>query len=575
MTHVSDRDGQQGPSSPGGQGGNPAGGRLTSHGEDLARELWGEVRHGAQHFSQRGGRTPPGRVRQFFHGLSLPFHIARALLADPVARGRYLRVSLLQTAAAVLLVVTYLGSCKKTAEFVQEEARGGDEAQEEAIQDATKGLKARQREAAATARRVEEAQAAADRALRAVGVTPPPRPSRTPDAGGSRPEAAAAEASAPGSEDAGARLAEDTEAGALRPAGPGTAEPRDAGVAATPGPAASEAEARLAQRIRDVEAAAQGRDAGTSLVEAIAALALEAAALEEGDDAPEDAAAPPLEDGGTAVAAQGTTPQSGEGASGSDDSGLKVKFKWGDKPLWDAAGFSLWNLAFWAWLLTALQVAQWVVIALSREYHDAIARDASLLTGVEPEDEEATPRVRLNMGWVRKKVKRRWRAFMLFAVGMPVVWLLAIPFFCSSTLASILSTAWAAWWLVVFTAAKSSHAWELPAVPPRPPWFLRAWTWATTRVPGLRWGLLKRYGAFWARRTEEVRAPIATAERHPWAFAGLALVRFLGALPPMKFFLRPVIPVASAHLLAEEAAARSDQQPPAPRPVIPAGETGS
>jgi hypothetical protein len=224
-----------------------------------------------------------------------------------------------------------------------------------------------------------------------------------------------------------------------------------------------------------------------------------------------------------------------------------------------------------------MHLAQWVVIALSRDYHDVIARDASLLTGVKPEDEELEPHVRLDVPWLRKKVRRRWRAALLFAVGVPAMVLLAAPFFflcISSAVFTVLSTAWGVWWLVVFTAAKSEHAW-VPAAEARPPWFLRAWTWLTTQVPGLRWGVLQRYGAFWQRRTDEVLAPVSTVERHPWAFAGLALVRFVGSVPPLKFFVRPHIPVASAHLLAEEAAARATAVPPAPRPRIPAGETGA
>ncbi|WP_253817312.1 hypothetical protein [Myxococcus xanthus] len=305
-------------------------------------------------------------------------------------------------------------------------------------------------------------------------------------------------------------------------------------------------DARLGQRIRDVEAAAQGADAGTSLAEAITALVMEATKDLESESAKE------------------RTDATADARHTAEDTQAPAH----EERTWTVNGRSVWGLAFWAALFAALQLSQWVVIALSRDYHDAISRKASLLTGLEPEDEEFPPRVRLNVAWLRKKVKRRWRAFLLLMVGVPALVLLTLPFMCASRfIFTALFTAWGAWWWVVFTAAKSARAWEPSAGPTRPPWFLRVWTVLTTRVPGFRWGALQRYGASWGRRTEEVFAPISSTERHPWVFAGLAVVRFLGSFPPMKFFVRPLIPVASAHLLEEDVAAA--------RKALAAGADGS
>ncbi|MFP2911684.1 hypothetical protein ACLESD_42995 [Pyxidicoccus sp. 3LFB2] len=544
---MSHHKGQQDPSSPEDPARRPGERGFTGQGEALGREIWKEVRGGVEHFHLRGGSRPPGRLRQFFHGMSLPFHLARALLADPVARKLYLRVGLLQTLAALCLALTCMGSGKEAAEGARrQQSRENAEAQAEAIRKVAAKLADRHLE--------ERPPARAARRILEGGAAPPAVPSRptaaTPplleDAGTSVP--ASMEAAVPPPEDAG------------RPARRSRAEAR------------AEANARLEQRVRDLEAAAQGLDGGTSLTEAIAALALEAASSDEDTDEDTDEEAPETEDGDTPAVAQGSTPRDGGGDSGG---GTRVKAG-GEGPSWTTVkGFSLWGLAFWGALFAALQLSQWVVIALSRDYHDVIAREASLLTGVKPEDEEITPAIRLDVPWIRKKVKRRWRAFMLFLAGIPALLLLAVPFWCvTSTVFTVLSTAWGAWWLVVFTAAKSEHAWVAPAQP-RAPWFLRAWTVLTTRVPGLRWGILQRYGARWARRTEEVAAPVATVERHPWAFAGLTLVRFIGTFPPMKFFLRPLIPVASAHLLAAEAAHRSDSAALVSRPRIPSGETGA
>ncbi|QSQ18656.1 hypothetical protein JY651_25150 [Pyxidicoccus parkwayensis] len=592
----------------------------------MSQKIWEEVRGGVEHFHLQGHARPKGPLRQFFHGMSLPFHVALALLKNPAARRTYVRVGLLQTVAALVLALTCMTSGKGVAEKAESE---DDDARSAAIQrTAAKLAEAQLRRAKP---RTEQEARRVDEALRqlheSLGRTPSVRDEgeasadeeavqpRREDAESAPERREDAKAAAVGVEDAGiprsasgavaaapsngedadeaTRDEEDSDGTAARAA---AASETDAGSRRRRSRAERQAErdARLQQRIQDLEAAAQG-DGGTSLPRAIAALALEAArtAKDESkdesssvdaddededrrsDDADDDAPEASLtneEDGGTTVAAAPSTPPSDDGDK--PPRGLRVKIR-GEDSYWMVRGFSLWSLAFWAALFGALHLAQFVVIALSRDYHDVIARDASLLTGVTPEDAVTEPRVRLDMQWLRKKMKRRWRAWWLFAVGVPALALVALPFLClSTTVFTVLSSLWGLWWLVVFTAAKSEQAWVPPAEP-RTPWFLRAWTWLTTRVPGLRWGVLQRYGAFWTRKSEELSAPMATVERHPWAFAGLAVVRFVGSTPPLKFFFRPLIPVASAHLLAEETAARAAAIPPVPKPQIPAGETGA
>ena len=69
----------------------------------------------------------------------------------------------------------------------------------------------------------------------------------------------------------------------------------------------------------------------------------------------------------------------------------------------------------------ALSVVQAAVIALSRDYHAAIARDASLLLGVAPEDPPLEPRVRLNVAWIRRKLKQRTRSLLVFLPGVALI----------------------------------------------------------------------------------------------------------------------------------------------------------
>ncbi|WP_225413278.1 hypothetical protein [Stigmatella hybrida] len=206
------------------------------------------------------------------------------------------------------------------------------------------------------------------------------------------------------------------------------------------------------------------------------------------------------------------------------------------------------SLEFWAALLAALHLVQWGVIALTRDYHDAIAREASLLTAIEPEDGPLTPRVRLNVRWLLKELRHRWRSLVVFVLGTVVLSFLTLPLPGSRLLMGVLVPLWSAYWVVVFTASKSARAWTDTTA--GAPWFLRGWTVLTTQVPGFRWKLLQGYGRFWTERTRFAFSPAAEVERQPWAFAGLSVVRALSMLPVLKCFLRPLIPVASAHLLA-------------------------
>lgn len=219
------------------------------------------------------------------------------------------------------------------------------------------------------------------------------------------------------------------------------------------------------------------------------------------------------------------------------------------------------RVVYWAAFLSALQLAQWIVIALSRDYHTALSLEVSRANGVPLEDEPLTPRVRLNMPWLRSKMQRRWRSLVVFAVGVPVLWgtKMLLPAGTEDAGFTVLLSVWGAWWFVVFTAGKSARAWDEQT--PREPWFLRGWSWLTTRVVPLRWALFGVYGSLWTTFTRPVFSPVASVERQPWTFSGLAVVRALAVLPLVKCFLRPLIPVAAAHLLAQGAVVGEERKP--------------
>jgi hypothetical protein len=229
------------------------------------------------------------------------------------------------------------------------------------------------------------------------------------------------------------------------------------------------------------------------------------------------------------------------------------------------------ELQLWLALFATLQIIQWIVIALSRDYHDAISRDASLLTAIEPEDGPRTPSIRVDLKWMGKKFQRRVRAFLILLTGIPVFIMFTAPFRLMNELVPVLFSLWSVYWLLVFTASKTARAWKDTSG--RSPWFLRGWTWLTTKVPGFRWGFLQAYGRFWDKRTREVFSPAVEFEKQPWAFAGLSVIRVLAILPVVKCFLRPLIPVAAAHLMRAQQAsappAPTEQPAPLAQPTAP------
>jgi hypothetical protein len=403
----------------------------------LFSTVWDDVRQGATQPAR--WNAPPSKrpVRQFFHGLLLPFHLLRVLWQDPVARRRYLRVGILQSVAVIALALTCHGTGKRA-----DDAAGRRVAVAEGAMP-VEDLKEEERES------FKLAIKSAAEELRREAIA----------------RSGAQDKAAPG--ESAEALARDKERA-----------PENFW----------EELKRVLERVKDL--------ASTSEVQ------------------------------------------------------------------------------FWISLLAAMQVAQWVVIALSREYHDAIGRDLSLLTAIEPEDGPLTPRPRVDMKWLRNRVRRYLRGLWVLLAGLPVIYALTAPFSFRQTLLSVLIPLWSAYWVVVFTAAKSAYAWKDSAA--GEPWFLRGWNWLTTRVPGFRWGFLQRYGQFWANRTREVFPPAAEMEKQPWAFSGLAVVRMLSELPLLKCFLRPLIPVASAHLLVARSAADLSKPPElsAP-PAAPPGNSSA
>jgi hypothetical protein len=216
------------------------------------------------------------------------------------------------------------------------------------------------------------------------------------------------------------------------------------------------------------------------------------------------------------------------------------------KRMWTRATHS------WAWflaLLTILSATEGVIVFFSRRWDDWLSFHASRLAAIRPEDEVAkTPKIALDFRWLYRKMKRRMRGYVVFAAGLPALLPLHLVPGAGTWLFTIAATIWGWYWLGVFSAAKSAHAWadEERAVSPVP---IRT---LNERIsPSFVFGPVRWYGRVWARITRGVNPASTTFERSPAAFLGLALARVILSLPGLYLFARPIVPVAAGRLCAE------------------------
>ncbi len=210
-------------------------------------------------------------------------------------------------------------------------------------------------------------------------------------------------------------------------------------------------------------------------------------------------------------------------------------------------------LALLAAIYASLSIAQTGVLALSRDFHDALSRELSLLVQLAPEDPPMRPKIRLDLPWVRRKANRRAQFFLGFLPGQALISVLGWLVPPHRTLTTVLTTIWAAYWWMVMTAGQSARAWSPPERTPRP-WYLRGWFALTERFFLFRWALPRMLGRIWERMARRFYGPSERVEEQPFEFAGLALSRALTLVPVVKLLLRPVFPVSAAHLLVEHAA---------------------
>jgi hypothetical protein len=207
-------------------------------------------------------------------------------------------------------------------------------------------------------------------------------------------------------------------------------------------------------------------------------------------------------------------------------------------------------------LFVVLAYVEWVVIALSRQYHDQIGRMASVRAGIPPEDPDRPPRVAVDLRWVWMKIKRRGRAFKAWVAGLPAIALFGLIPGIGGALFQILLLSWTFFWFACGAAGKTAYAWRTEGKEgAADPFFLRATTTMQTANPLFRWWLPRLYLRLWRRLTVGLFPPLREVEARGWEFVGLTTTRIVLGLPVIYLFVRPFLPVAAADLVLRELAA--------------------
>jgi hypothetical protein len=203
-----------------------------------------------------------------------------------------------------------------------------------------------------------------------------------------------------------------------------------------------------------------------------------------------------------------------------------------------------------AWLIGLISLSEAIVTAVSRRWDDWLGFHASRLARTLPEDSAPKePKLVFFDGpWLLKKIKRRIRGYAVVFAGLPVFFSFTFLPVLGDVMFAIGATIWSWYWLTVFAASKSAHAWADDGRAPSP-LLIRE---AQARLSTARWASpIRSYVRLWAWVTSGVNSPAMTVERAPAPFAGLAVARVILSLPGIYLLARPIIPVAAGRLCAE------------------------
>jgi hypothetical protein len=200
-------------------------------------------------------------------------------------------------------------------------------------------------------------------------------------------------------------------------------------------------------------------------------------------------------------------------------------------------------------IVGGLSALEGVIVFFSRRWDDWLSFYISGLAGIRPEaPEPPLCKLAFDLSWIGRKLKKRIRGYVIFGSGMPLLYLLRLVPVAGPWLFGAATTLWAWYWMGVFTAAKSGHAWVDDGIAP-PPLLVRVFN--ARFATGWWWGPLRLYGRVWAWLVRGVSSAAAAFDRNPASFLGLALARAVLSLPGLYLLARPIVPVAAGRLCAE------------------------
>jgi hypothetical protein len=207
----------------------------------------------------------------------------------------------------------------------------------------------------------------------------------------------------------------------------------------------------------------------------------------------------------------------------------------------------------WSWpailsaFYAALVFVESVLLGLFRDHQEQLSRRLCLAAGAEPEDPEAKPRIRVNWPWLKRKLERRLRGFLVIGAGaVPIGLLSAVPAL-GKPLAQVATAAWGVYWLAVFSLGSARIAWTHERE--GQPFFIRACERAT-KVP-VAGRVVRLFTRIWTYLARTVRPGCLTLEEKPWEGLGLGLARALLGLPVINGLARPLLPVTAQLLLRD------------------------
>jgi hypothetical protein len=197
---------------------------------------------------------------------------------------------------------------------------------------------------------------------------------------------------------------------------------------------------------------------------------------------------------------------------------------------------------------------EWILISLTHDYDDQIGRRAALAIGAPPEDPERPPRIRLDLPWIAKRMKRRFRGYRAYIFGVPAIFPISFAPIIGPALYAFALGGWTFYWFMVITASKSAAAWTEEGRAPDP-WYLRLWDAAADSSFLFRWWLPRVYGRTLRKQTEAMFSPCKAVEDSIFPMIGLAMLRSITAIPGIYLFFRPFFPVAAARIIMHQAEA--------------------